>query len=70
MKLVVRFVKGLRCEGCGDTGWVDEKSMYCPACLGIYLKVEERKEKLQSTLRVKFAAIGERVKEQLREFAR
>lgn len=55
MKILTRFLKGPRCSGCGDiAAHVEEKTHLCPPCWGIYLKVEERKQKLESTLRQRF----------------
>ncbi|GAC1640145.1 MAG: hypothetical protein NVS9B14_21570 [Candidatus Acidiferrum sp.] len=69
MKLVIRLVAG-RCEGCGAVADVEEQRRLCLYCFGLWLAVERKREKLQDTLRVRFAAIGARVREQLKEFAR
>jgi hypothetical protein len=45
-----------RCHGCGAIGYVEVKTILCLYCFGLRVKVEERKNKLQSTLSRIFAA--------------
>ena len=55
MVLVLRLIEGHRCEACGAIGRVHDLTMLCLSCLAPWLKTEERKEKLNHTIRVKFA---------------
>jgi hypothetical protein len=55
MVLILRLLEGKRCEGCGAIGRVHDLTCLCLSCLAPWLKAEDRKEKLNETLRIKFA---------------
>ncbi len=67
MKLIVRLVSNQRCQGCGAAAWVEEKTLLCCACFGLKLAVEMRRQKIEGTLRARFAALASQVRDQLRE---
>lgn len=70
MKLVIRLLANQRCGGCGGIVDVEEKTLLCLYCFALKLAVERRRTKLQETLRGRFAAIGEKVRQQMEEFRR
>jgi hypothetical protein len=70
MILVLRLLPQSKCEGCGAIGRVHDLTGLCLSCLAPWIHVEERKEKLDSTLRVKFAWPVEKIQEFKRAFQR
>lgn len=68
MIIVLRLKANSRCEGCGAHGYVDNRMLLCLACCNIKLLVAARHEKLSSTLRYRFAHLGRRIKEQMKEW--
>jgi len=67
--ILIRLLPIQRCQGCGDiTSRVESKTLLCCPCFGDWLKVQERKAKLDSTLSVKFAWPVEKIAEFRREF--
>jgi DnaJ-class molecular chaperone len=69
MKIVLRLIPNQHCDGCGGHGvYVEERNHICLNCLSLHVQVEQRKQKLQSTLTYRFAALKQRISEQLRAF--
>ena len=77
MNLLVKLIPNKICIGCACHGYVEEKTCLCCACFGIKIAVEERKRKLSSTMRQRYAGMGmspkmkermERVRRQLEGF--
>jgi len=55
MTLVLRMKPDRRCHNCGAVGYVEEKLGLCCSCAGLWIKVKDRKNKLEATLRQKMA---------------
>jgi len=70
MIIVLRLLPNSKCEGCAAIGRVHDLTGLCLSCLAPWLNVEERKEKLNGTLRHKFAWPVEKIAEFRREFQR
>ena len=64
MILLTRWLPVQRCEGCGDiTCRVESKTLLCPPCWGDWLKIQERKAKLEATLSMRFCWPMEKIRE-------
>jgi hypothetical protein len=70
MILVLRLLPNQRCEGCAAIGRVHDLTRLCLSCLAPWIHVEERKEKLNESLRHKFAWPVEKIAQFRREFQR
>jgi hypothetical protein len=70
MVLVLRLLPNRKCESCGAIGRVHDLTGLCLSCLDPWVKVEERKQKLDETVRIKFAWPVEKIAEFRREFQR
>jgi hypothetical protein len=67
--IILKLVKDIRCEGCGAIHrHVDRKSHLCLYCMGWKLGMAEIQQNLESTLRARFAPLGEQIRKQLAEF--
>ena len=53
--LIVRLIPEQHCAGCGAVGYCCEKTMLCPACLGLKMNVYRRTMHLNETLARVFA---------------
>lgn len=70
MVLIIRLLQNQKCEACGAIGRVHDLTKLCLSCLAPWVKVEERKDKLNGTLRHKFAWPAEKIREFRREFSK
>jgi hypothetical protein len=70
MVLIIRLLERGRCEGCGGIFRIHDLTRLCLSCLAPWIEVEERKERLSSTLRSCFAWPVEKIAEFRREFQR
>ena len=70
MNLILRLLPQSRCEGCGAIGRTHDLTRLCLTCLDLYMKVEDRKAKVNESLRIKFAWPVEKIAEFRREFQR
>jgi hypothetical protein len=68
MILVLRLLPRMKCEGCGAIGRTHDLTGLCLSCLDPWMKTEERKQKLDETLRIKFAWPVEKIAEFRKEF--
>jgi hypothetical protein len=56
MTILLHLLPVQKCSGCGDiTSRVEAKTLLCLACYHPWLKAQEKKAKLDSTLSLKFA---------------
>lgn len=68
MVIILKLVRGPRCQGCGACHrYVGKKSHLCLYCLGLKLDVDRKKENLDGTLQQRFAVLR-KIKNQLKEF--
>jgi hypothetical protein len=64
MTLLIRLLPVQRCAGCGDvTRRVESRTLLCLPCFDPWLKTQERKAKLDSTLSFRFAWPMEKITE-------
>lgn len=70
MILVLRLLQNQRCEGCAAIGRIHDLTRLCLTCLDLYMKVEDRKAKVNESLRIKFAWPVEKIAQFRREFQR
>lgn len=54
--LSVRLIPNGICDGCGNIGYVCDRSLLCLYCLGLKVSVETWRRKLSQTLRTRFAS--------------
>ena len=64
MILLIRLLEIQRCAGCGDiTSRVESKTLLCLNCYHPWLKIQERKAKLDATLSFRFCWPMEKIRE-------
>lgn len=69
--IICRFVAHGVCTGCAAQDVrVHEKTLTCFSCTGKLVAIEDKKQKLQNTLRQQFLDVGAEIKKKVTEFNR